>query len=166
MSQNGKPSSIFVVGAVASLMIMALLFSNVTSSSVAGWMWIAALTVSAGLLGWAYSLNQALWTAFGAYTFGAVAAFVLLVDKFGVSGVIVPTLALLAVAVPFFVVWRMDHRQQIALAIAYILVAAIPILLIQAVTDYEAVLITLYVLLAIGVALVGNYRMTHVSGAE
>jgi hypothetical protein len=161
MSQNGKASSIFVVGAVASLMIVALLFSNVTSAVLlAGW--VAALTVSPDT-GWAYPESGALFVR--AYTFGAV-AFVLLVDKFGMSGVIVPTLALLAVAVPFFVVWWMDHRQQIALAIAYILVAAIPILLIQAVTDYEAVLITLYVLLAIGVALVGNYRMTHVSGAE
>ncbi len=161
MSQNGKPSSRLIIGVVASLLVIALLTSSVTASNIAGWVWIVALTVSAALLGWTYSLTQELWAAFGAYTFGAAAAFVLLVDKFGMSGVIVPMLALLAVAVPFVVVWRRDHRQQIALAIAYILVAAIPILLIQAVTDYEEVLITVYVLLAIGVALIAGYRMNR-----
>ena len=55
---------------------------------------------------------------------------------------------------------------MLALAIAYILVAAIPILLIQAVTDYEEVLITVYVLLAIGVAFVANYRMSHISRTQ
>lgn len=163
MSQNGKPSSIFVVGAVASLLVVALLSSSVTASSVAGWVWIVALTVSAGLLGWAYSRNRELWAAFGAYATGATAAFVILVDKIGLSGVIVPAMALVAVAVPFFVAWQLDRRQVLALAIAYILVAAIPILPIQAVTDYEEVLITVYVLLAIGVALIAGYRMNHMS---
>jgi hypothetical protein len=54
----------------------------------------------------------------------------------------------------------------LALAIAYLLVAAIPILLIQAATDYEEVLITIYVVLAIGVALIAGYRMNHISGTQ
>ncbi len=166
MSENGKPESSLVLSVVASLLVVALLTSSVTASSTAGWVWIVALTVSTGLLGWTYSLNQALWAAFGAYATGATAAFVLLVDKVGLSGVIVPAMALGAVAVPFFVAWQLNRRQVLALAIAYILVAAIPILLIQAVTDYEEVLITVYVLLAIGVAFVANYRMSHISRTQ
>jgi hypothetical protein len=161
MSQNGKPASSLIVGVVASLLVIALLSSSVTASSIAGWIWIVALTVSAALLGWTYSLNQELWAAFGTYATGATALFVFLVDKVGLSGVIVPAMALLAVAVPFYVGWRRDRRQQLALTIAYSLVAAIPILLIQAATDYEEVLITLYVLLAIGVALIGGYRINR-----
>ncbi len=161
MSQNGKPASSLIVGVVASLLVIALLTSSVTASSIAGWVWIVVLTVSAGLLGWTYSLNQGLWAAFGAYANGAIALFVFLVDKVHLSGVIVPVIALLAVAVPFFVAWRIDRRQMLALAIAYILVATVPILLIQAVIDYEEVLITVYVLLAVGVALIAGYRMNR-----
>jgi hypothetical protein len=163
MSQNGKPASGLIVGVVASLLVIALLSSSVTASSIAGWVWIVVLTVSAALLGWTYSLNQELWAAFGTYASGATALFVFLVDKVNLSGVIVPVMALVAVAVPFFVAWRMDRGQLLALAIAYIVVATIPILLIQAVTDYEEVLITVYVLLAIGVALIAGYRMNHIS---
>jgi hypothetical protein len=166
MSQNGKPASSLIVGVVISLLVIALLSSSVTGSGIAGWVWIVALTVSAGLLGWAYSLHQEPWAAFGTYATGAVALFVFLVDKVNLSGVIVPVIALLAVAAPFFVWWRIDRGQVLALAIAYILVAAIPILLIQAVTDYEEVLITIYVLLAIGVALIANYRMSHISRTQ
>ena len=166
MSGNGKPASSLIVGVVAGLLVIALLSSSVTASSIAGWIWIVVLTVSAGLLGWAYSRNQELWAAFGTYASGAIALFVFLVDKVDLSGVIVPAMALVAVAVPFFVAWRMDHRQLLALAIAYILVATIPILLIQAVTDYEEVLITVYVLLAIGVALFAGYRMSRISETQ
>ncbi len=111
MSQNGKPASRLIVGVVASLLVIALLTSSVTASNIAGWVWIVALTVSAALLGWTYSLHQELWAAFGAYANGAIALFVFLVDKVHLSGVIVPVIALLAVAVPFVVVWRRDHRQ-------------------------------------------------------
>jgi hypothetical protein len=97
MSQNGKPASGLIVGVVVGLLVIALLFSSVSGSSIAGWVWIVALTVSAGLLGWAYSLNRELWAAFGAYASGAIALFVFLVDKVDLSGVIVPVLALLAV---------------------------------------------------------------------
>ena len=95
MTQNVKTGKqLWSLGVVASLLVVALLISSVTASSIAGWVWIVALTVSAGLLGWTYSLNQALWAAFGAYATGATAAFVFLVDKVGLSGVIVPTMAL------------------------------------------------------------------------
>ncbi len=160
MSQNGNPKNSLIVGVVAALLVIALLTSSLISS-MAGWVWIVALTVSAGLLGWTYSLNQENWAALGAYAAGATALFIFLVDKVGLSGVIVPMMALLAVAAPFFVWWRMDRGQMLALAVAYILVASVPILLIQAATDYEEVLITLYVLLAIGVGLVAGYRMNR-----
>ena len=161
-----KPASIVTGAIVASLLIAALLISSVTGSSLAGWVWIVALTVSAGLLGLTYSLNQDPWAALGTYASGATALFVFLVDKVNLSGVIVPTMALLAVAVPFYVWWQQDRRQVLALTIAYILVAAVPIVLIQAATDYEEVLITVYVLLAIGFALITGYRMSHVSKAQ
>jgi hypothetical protein len=155
-----------MVGVVVSLLVIALLSSSVTGSSIAGWVWIVVLTVSAVLLGWTYSLNQEPSAALGAYAGGAIALFVFLVDKVNLSGVIVPVIALVAVAVPFFVAWRIDRGQLLALAIAYILVATIPILLIQAVTDYEEVLITVYVLLAIGVALIAGYRMNQISETQ
>lgn len=161
MAQNGKLASSLVVGVVAILLLITLLTSTVIGSTLAGWLWMAVLAVSAGLFGWAYSMNREPWAAVGAYAAAAIALFVFLVDKVNLSGVIPPALALVGVAVPFFVMWRADRRQVLSLAVAYILVAAIPIVLIQAATDYEEVLVTLYVLLAIGVGLVGGYRMNR-----
>lgn len=161
MSQNGKLASSLVVGVVASLLVITLLISSVIASSLAGWLWIVILAVSAGLFGGSHSLNHQSWSALGAYTAGAGAVFVFLVDKVNLSGVIPPALVLLGVAVPFFVTWRADHRQLLSLTVAYILVAAIPIVLIEAATDYEEVLITFYVLLAIGAGLVGGYQMNR-----
>lgn len=161
MSQSGKPESSLVVGVVASLLLAALLISTVVSSSLAGWVWIVALTVSAGLFGGTYLLNRQPWAALGAYAGAAIALFVFLVDKADFPRGIVPALAILGVAAPFYIVWRADRRQMFPLAVAYILVAAIPIPLIEAATDYEEVLVTLYVLLAIGVGLIGGYRMSR-----
>jgi hypothetical protein len=166
MSQNGKTESRLIVGVVASLLVIALLASDVVASSTAGWLWMVVMTVSAVLLGWTYSLNGESWAALGAYAGGVIALFVLLVDKVNLSGVIVPAIALVAVAAPFYVAWRIDRAQRLALATAYILVAAIPILLIQAATDNGEVLITVYALLAIGVALIGNYRIRHMSATQ
>lgn len=161
MNQNRKPPSSVIIGLVTGLLIVALLISTVVSSSLAGWVWIAALAVSAALFGWAYSLARESWAALAAYAAGAVAVFVFLVDKVNLSGVIAPALALLAVAAPFFMAWRRDHRQLLALAVAYILVAAIPILLIVEATDSEAAPVTIYVLLAIGVAVYAGYRLNR-----
>lgn len=161
MNRNRKPSSSVVIGLVAGLLIVTLLISTAVSSSLAGWLWIVTLIVSAGLFAWAYSLKQEAWAAWGTYAAAATALFVFLVDKVELSGVIVPALALLAGAVPFYVVWQRDHRQLLALAIAYILVAAIPILLIEAAIDAEAVPVTIYVLLAIGVAVFAGYRLNR-----
>jgi hypothetical protein len=166
MSQNGKPASGLIVGIVVSLLVIALLASAVVASNIAAWVWMVVMTVSAVLLGEAYSLNEEAWAAVGAYASGAIALFVFLVDKVNLSGVIVPAIALVAVAVPFYVAWQVDRTRRLALAIAYVLVAAIPILLIQAATDNGEVLITVYALLAIGVALIGNYRISHMSATQ
>lgn len=161
MNQKRKPSGSVVIGIVAGLLLVTLLISTTVSSSLAGWLWIAALIVSAGLFAWAWSLRREAWAALGTYAAAATALFVFLIDKVDLSGLIVPALALLAVAAPFYVVWQRDHRQLLALAVAYILVAAIPILLIEAAIDSEAVPITIYVLLAIGVAVYAGYRLNR-----
>lgn len=145
---------------IIALGIMALI-NNAIADEVAAWIWIIGLAVATLVFVWSYTLDKEAWAAIGAYVTAAIAVLILLITKGNLSGLWVPVIVLLGIALPFFAAWWADRKKWGLLIPAYILVAIIPILLISEGTTDEGNLVPAYVMLVIGIPFIIAYFVTR-----
>jgi hypothetical protein len=161
MLQNREQRNQLIAGVlIIALGIMALI-NNAIADDVAAWIWIIGLTVATVGFGWAYTFDKETWTAVGAYLTGAIAILIFLITKVALSGLWVPVIVMLAIALPFLAAWWASREKWGLLIVAYLFFAIIPILLISEGTTNEGELVPAYVTLAIGIPFIIAYFATR-----
>lgn len=153
MLQDQEQRARLVAGVVIILLGVVALLNNFVSGDLLAWLWIVVLAGSAVAFGWVYSRERTAWAAIGTYVTGFLAAFVFLLTQVNLSGVWVPVLVLLAIALPFVYLWWQDRRQWGLLVPAYVLVAVAVFLLLTEM-GVSGTLVPTFVLLAVALPFV------------
>jgi len=136
------------------------LANNLVSGGLSTWIWIAGFAVAAVGFGWYYRQSDEGWALLGMYITGGLAVLILLVTQFNLEGNLIPTLVLLAIAIPFIVGWRRDPKQWGLLIPAYVLIAIIPVLYLDQGGNSDN-LVPAYVLTVIGLPFIAGYLFTR-----
>ena len=164
MLQDREQRNRLITGVVIIALGIMALINNMIADDVAAWIWIIGLAAAAVVFGWAYTFDKETWAAIGAYVTGAIAILIFLITKIEISGLWVPVIVMLGLALPFIVAWWLDRKTWGLLVPAYVFLAIIPILLIGQGTGNQGQLIPAYVMLVIGIPFIIAYFVTRTWG--
>lgn len=150
-----------LIGGGALILIGLLqLLRSVFNVELSAWAWIIGLGLAAVAFGYVYLKERQTWAVVVTYITGILAVFLFLVTQLNLSGNLVPTIVLAAIAVPFVYAWTRDRKQWGLLIPAYVLLAIIPILYFGDGAN-EDKLVPAYVMAVVGLPFVVAYFYTR-----
>ncbi|MBZ0294285.1 MAG: hypothetical protein K8L99_17105 [Anaerolineae bacterium] len=138
-----------LAGIVIILIGILALFGPSVSNQVEVWLWIGVLLVATAAFGRAYSLTKETWAVIGAYATATIALLIFSVTQLGLSGVLLPTLVMIALALPFAGAWYINQQQWGLLIPAYVFVVIIPIFFFGDLGDGGDAIVPAYVMFVI-----------------
>lgn len=160
MSAQSERLGRLIGGGALILIGLLQLLNSVFNIELSAWVWIIGLGLAAVAFGYVYLKERQTWAIIVTYITGILAVFLFLVTQANLSGNLVPTLVLAAIAVPFVYAWTRDRKQWGLLIPAYVLLAIIPILYFGDGAN-EDMLVPAYVMAAIGLPFIGAYFYTR-----
>ena len=152
MTGRSEPFGRLIGGGLLVLVGLLLLLNSVFQIEIGPWAWIIGFGLAAAAFGVAYMQERNAGYAVVAYVCAALAAFLFLVTQLDLAGNIVPTVVMVAIAVPFILAWTQNRRQWGLLVPAYVMLSIVPIFYLG---DAGAV-VPAYVMFAIALPFLGG----------